>query len=256
MREEKTNILVINTPEGISFALRLAGPVTRFLAWAIDLACVSAISMIMSYAILSLGVFVPDLTAAMMMLTYFGISIGYGIIMEWYWRGQTIGKRILRLRVVDELGLRLQFSQVVVRNLLRFVDSLPLLYLVGGIACLVSRRTQRLGDYAANTVVVHMGSDFKYDLGSAASDKFNSFRDYPNLEARLRQLVSPDEAAVALQALFRREELDPDARIDLFKDFAAHFQALVTFPEDATFGLTDEQYTRNVVDSLFHVRER
>jgi hypothetical protein len=45
--------------------------------------------------------------------------------MEWRWRGQTIGKRVLRLRVVDAQGLRLHFTQVVLRNLLRFVDMLP-----------------------------------------------------------------------------------------------------------------------------------
>ena len=254
MREEKTNILLINTPEGISFALQLASPVTRFLAWAVDLACIAVLSTIASNVLFGLFAVSLDLAGALLILVYFGISIGYGIITEWYWRGQTLGKRLLKLRVVDELGLRLQFSQVVVRNLLRFVDSLPLLYLVGGIACLVTRRAQRLGDYAANTVVVHIGSGFKYDLDNIASDKFNSFRDYPHLEARLRQCVSPEEAALALQALFRREELDATARLDLFKDFTGHFQSLVTFPEEATFGLTDEQYTRNVVDSLYHAR--
>jgi uncharacterized RDD family membrane protein YckC len=256
MREEKTNILRITTPEGISFALPLAGPVTRFLAWAIDLICISVITGILSNVLSVFGMLSPDLISAVLVVIYFGTSIGYGILLEWYWRGQTLGKRLLKLRVVEEHGLRLQFSQVVVRNLLRFVDSLPLFYLVGGVACVVSRRAQRLGDYAANTIVVHIGSGFKYDLGEAASDKFNSFRDYPNLEARLRQCVSPEEAALALQALFRREELDAGARLDLFNDFATHFQALVEFPEEATLGLTDEQYTRNVVDSLFQAREK
>ncbi len=60
----------------------------------------------------------------------------------------------MRLRVTDVHGLQLQFSQVVIRNLLRFVDSLPALYLVGGAACLINRRAQRLGDFAANTIVV------------------------------------------------------------------------------------------------------
>ena len=73
---------------------------------------------------------------------------------EWYWRGQTVGKRVLKLRVMDEQALRLEFSQIVVRNLLRFVDFLPGLYLVGGTACVLSRRFQRLGDLAANTIVV------------------------------------------------------------------------------------------------------
>jgi hypothetical protein len=49
----------------------------------------------------------------------------------------------------------------------------------------------------------------------------------------------------------RREELDPLPRIELFRDMASHFRSLVDFPDDATFGLTDEQYVRNVVDSLY-----
>src|SRR5206468_9747860 len=87
-------------------------------------------------------------------LSYFVVSIGYTITCEWSWRGQTLGKRLLRLRVVDAEGLRLQFNQVVTRNLLRFVDSLPIFYFVGGVVCWFSPKCQRLGDIAANTVVI------------------------------------------------------------------------------------------------------
>jgi len=39
MSSGRTNTLIIKTPEGIEFSLHLAGPITRFLAWAIDLGC-------------------------------------------------------------------------------------------------------------------------------------------------------------------------------------------------------------------------
>src|SRR6266496_3333003 len=178
MQRNKTNTLLIQTPEGIVFSLLLAGPVTRFLAW-------------------------------------FIIQTGYGIVLEWFWRGQTMGKRLLRLRVMDAQGLRLQFSQIVIRNLLRFVDALPALYLVGGIVCLASRRAQRLGDLAANTIVVRNPKIREPDLDQLMAGKFNSLRDYPHLVARLHQRVSPTEARVALQALLRRDELDARARVDL-----------------------------------------
>ena len=254
MREGRTNTLVIRTPEGISFSLLLAGPVTRFFAWAIDLACIAAVAFILSFLHALVGLVSRDIGVAVATLLYFGVSIGYGILTEWYWRGQTLGKRILKLRVVDEQGLRLQFSQIAIRNLLRFVDALPLFYLVGGLACLISRRVQRLGDYAANTVVIRSRPSVEYDLEEIASGKYNSFRDHPHIEARLRQRVSPDEAALAVQALQRRNELESDARVALFRHFADHFRALIVFPEEATFGLTDEQYVRNVVDSLFRGR--
>ena len=173
---------------------------------------------------------------------------------EWAWRGQTIGKRLLRLRVMDAQGLRLQFHQVLLRNLLRFVDMLPALYLVGGLACLFSRRAQRLGDLAANTVVVHSAKYTEPDLDQLLAGKFNSLRQYPHLEARLRQRVSPAEARLALQALVRRDELDPAARVELFAELAEHFKSIVTFPPEAVEAMPDEQYIRNVVDILFRTR--
>ena len=254
MNEERTHNLVIHTPEGISFSLLLAGPLTRFFAWSIDLACIMVVTSLLTRLLYVLNVLSRDITAAVITLVYFGVSIGYGIFLEWHWRGQTLGKRLLGLRVVDEEGLRLQFIQVVIRNLLRVVDALPYFYLVGGVASVVSRHSQRLGDYAANTVVIRSQSSITYDLEEIVSGKYNSFRDYPHLESRLRQRVSPAEAVLALRAVQRREELDSQARVELFKDFASHFRSLVTFPEEATFGLTDEQYMRNVVDTLFQER--
>src|SRR5204862_805672 len=136
------------------FSLILAGPVTRFLAWAVDMACIGALSSAVGTLLGFLGLISPDLARGIIVLAYFVIQVGYGMVLEWFWRGQTLGKRLLRLRVMDEQGLRLQPSQIVIRNLLRFIDSLPVFYLVGGIASLVSRRAQRLADFAANTVVI------------------------------------------------------------------------------------------------------
>ncbi len=188
---------------------------------------------------------------AVTVLMYFLVSVGYGIVLEWHWQGQTIGKRLLRLRVMDVQGLRLRFSQVVIRNLLRFVDSLPAFYMVGGVACLLSRRAQRLGDFAANTIVVWHPRVSEPDLNQLLEGKYNSFHDYPHLEARLRQRVSPQEARIALQAVLRRGELDPQARIELFRDIALHFKGLVAFPQEVTDGISDERYVRNLVDVLF-----
>ena len=68
------------------------------------------------------------------------------------------------------------------------------------------------------------------------------------------QRVSPAEANVALQALLRREEFDPVARVELFGELAAYFRAKVDFPAEATDGTADEQYLRNVVDVLYRTR--
>ena len=122
----RTSTLTIRTPEGIVFSQWLAGPVTRFLAWLVDLLCISVLLMVLGTGLSFLGLFSQGFYAALYVLGYFAVSIGYGIFLEWAWRGQTIGKKLLRLRVVDVEGMRLQFNQIVTRNLLRFVDSLPL----------------------------------------------------------------------------------------------------------------------------------
>lgn len=244
----------LSTPEGVEFAFDLAGPVTRCTAWVMDLFCVMALSWAASMLLGLLFLISPDFAQAILVLIYFAISIGYGIALEWLWRGQTIGKRLLRLRVVDAEGMRLEFSQIVIRNLLRFVDNLPGFYLVGGLAMLFSPRAQRLGDIAASTLVIRLPRLEEPDLAQALGGKFNSFDAHPHLNARLRQRVSPREATIALQALLRRDSLDPDARVDLFRSLADHFRALVAYPPDATEGLSDEQYIRNVVDVIYKTR--
>ncbi len=242
----------IHTPEGVTFALPLAGPVVRFLAWITDLGCI--LTLFFTIQPLATNLFAlldPDLGAAVGVLTYFAITVGYGIATEWWLRGQTPGKRLFGLRVMDLNGLRLRFSQVVIRNLLRAVDSLPLAYLVGGLACFGSRHGQRLGDLAANTIVARRAALALPDLDGIAGGPFNSLRAFPRLTARLRQRVDPEEAGLALSAVMRRNGLNPDARVALFAELAAYFKTIVTFPATASEDIPDEQYVRNVVDVLF-----
>jgi hypothetical protein len=139
----------------------------------------------------------------------------------------------------------------VIRNLLRFVDSLPATYLIGGLVCWFNSKCQRLGDIAANTIVIRIPRVTEPDLDQLLAGKFNSLRQYPHLAARLRQNISPAEAAVALQALLRRDELESVARVELFTELAAHFRAKVDFPAAATDGIADEQYLRNVTDVIY-----
>lgn len=253
---ERTTTLQIRTPEGVRFSLLLAGPTSRLLALLVDLTCISVATTSISTVLRLTAIISQDLFMALTILASFAISIGYGIACEWYWRGQTVGKRLLRLRVVDVHGLKLQFSQVVIRNLLRTIDSLPLLYLVGGITSLVNIKCQRLGDIAAGTIVVRTPLLVLPDLEQLGSERFNSLREYPQLVARLRQKVSRDEGAIALRALIRREELEPAARLELFHELAERFRSHVRFPAEAVDGVADERYVRNLVELLFEPRGR
>jgi len=251
MAANRTDTLTIKTPEGIVFSLQLAGPLTRFLAWSVDMACIAAIAGGLNTLLGVLGLISRDIAMAATALAYFFVSVGYGMATEWFWRGQTVGKRLLRLRVADAQGLRLQFSQIAIRNLMRFVDSLPAFYLVGGLACLLSAKAQRLGDLAGNTVVVWIPRISQPDLKQLLKDSPNSFTAYPQLCARLRQRVLPHEANLALQALLRRDELADDARVKLFGEMAGYFRTMVAFPQEATDSISDEQYIRNIAAILF-----
>lgn len=252
MIHEKTNRLEIQTPEGLSFSLLLAGPITRFLAWILDELCIVTLLGAAGTILGLLNILSLDLAEAVFLWVYFLISIGYGMLLEWGWRGQTIGKRLLRLRVVDEQGLKLRFSQVLLRNLFRFFDLLPGYYMVGGLFCLFTPKAQRVGDLMARTVVIRHPEVMEPDFKQLLAGKFNSFRRYPHLCARLRQHVTPAEAAVVLQALLRRESLAPEARVKVFGDLAVHLKSVAKFPEEALEGLSDEQYLRNAADVLYN----
>lgn len=250
----RTSTLQIRTAEGVVFSQQLAGPVTRFLAWFVDLFCIMVMMIVAGWITSLLGFLSWNIAVAFSSISFFAISIGYGIVCEWGWRGQTVGKRLFRLRVVDVAGMRLQFNQIVTRNLLRFVDSLPMPYFVGGLMCWFNPKCQRLGDLAANTIVIRNPRVTEPDIDQLLTGKFNSLRQYPHLAARLRQNIVPAEAAVAVQALVRRNEFEPVARVELFAELAAHFQAKVQFPAEATDGIADEQYVRNVVDVIYRTR--
>ena len=247
----RTSTLIIRTPEGIVFSQLLAGPVTRFFAWFIDQLCIIAALSLLGVVFNLLDLVSWNFGFALYVLCYFVVSIGYTIFFEWNWRGQTIGKKVLRLRVTDVQGMRLQFNQIVVRNLLRFVDSLPSFYFVGGLTCWLTSKCQRLGDIAANTIVIRSPQIAQPDLDQLLAGKYNSLRQYPHLAARLRQRISPMEADIALQSILRRDQFESTARVKLFAELAGHFRSKVDFPADAVDGIADEQYLRNVVDIVY-----
>jgi uncharacterized RDD family membrane protein YckC len=248
MSDVKAAKLIIRTPEGIEFSLVLAGPFVRFLALIIDLVCILGATGLLSTVLSFFAMISPDLASALAVLFGFILFVGYGIVLEWFMRGQTLGKKFLRLRVMDEQGLNLHFGQVFLRNLLRTVDALPVLYLLGGTVSFFTVRNQRLGDKAAGTVVVRNAERFLPDIERLVDSKYNSLRDHPRPAALLRQRISGEEVSIALRAAIRREELDSDARFELFKELAEHFRDLVKFPCEAYEGVSNERFVLNVLE--------
>jgi hypothetical protein len=89
------------------------------------------------------------------------------------------------------------------------------------------------------------------DLNQLLESKYNSFREYPHIEARLRQNVTPLEAQIAVESIVRRNDLEPAARVELFRELSGYLKSLVSFPQEASDGISDEQYVRNVVEALY-----
>jgi uncharacterized RDD family membrane protein YckC len=251
MKSPRATSVTIETPEGVQFSYDLASPVVRALAWMIDVVSIGVLTKLAGKIAELFTRVNQDWAGAFLVILYFAISIGYGIVLEWRWRGQTLGKRVLRLRVVDAQGLRLQLPQIVLRNLLRLIDMLPFVYLAGGVACFCSRNAQRMGDLAAGTIVARERVSVLPDLDRIAPAKYNSLLAYPHLAARLRVLANPESVSIAVQALSRREGYEPRSRLELFEELARYFRALVRFPEAASQGVTDEQYVRSVVRVIY-----
>lgn len=243
--------LPIRTPEGIEFALPLAGPFSRMLALAVDLLAIAALDSLIAKLLAPLAFFGEDVFSGLHVVFYFALTLLYAAVAEWFWRGQTLGKRLLGLRVVDARGLRLEPAQVIVRNLFRLLDALPALYLAGGVSCVCDRYHRRLGDLAAGTVVIRTPPLAVPDLDKLLAGKYNSLAESRHLTARLRQRVTPELARIGLEALLRRDLLDPAARLALFGDLARRYRTLVPYPPELTEQIGDEQYVRDVVAILY-----
>ncbi len=251
---EQDQEIQVLTGDGVRFSLTLAGLYRRFLAWLIDGFVVMALSYITRLLLSLFLVISADLAGALQMLVLFLISFGYRICLEYIWDGKTVGKHVMNIYVMSLELTNLGFYQVVIRNLVRVVDSMPIFYGVGGLTCFLHPRNQRLGDLAGNTVVIYSPDLAEPNVRQFTEDYYNSFSEHPHIEARLRKKTCPEEGRVALQALLRRDRLDPNERVSLFKELAEHFQEKVSFPDETTFGLTPEQYVRNVVDTLYRQR--
>jgi len=153
--------LNIDTPELVDIQLPLAGIGSRFIALLVD----SLIWFVGFFVVVVLLViFLPGIAAfselsaewavAIIFILIFLVHWGYFTLFEAYWNGRTPGKRIARIRVIQRSGRAIGLFESMARNLVRYVDQLPLFYVVGVIAIFATRQHQRLGDLAAGTLVV------------------------------------------------------------------------------------------------------
>ena len=230
---------MVRSPEQVALELPIAGPTSRILAYAIDA---------VSIWICAIGLFLLALTATPIAewlmkrlgdaagelagkyphepgfgrgaLLLFAVAVAaqlllelfYFVLFETVWRGRSPGKRMLGLGVVTEAGLPVSFGASLVRNLLRSADILPSTYTTGLVSMLVTKRTQRLGDIAAGTLVVR----FDRPLAAApiADGSDEDARHFPFSREQLARVGSV-ERRLLRQTLRRLETLPPDRAEEL-----------------------------------------
>lgn len=147
----------IETPEGVELRLRVAGPVVRSLAWIIDLLIRGGVYIVLAIVLSKFGKFGWGL----LLVGLFLIEWFYPVLFEVYRHGMTPGKRAMGLGVVNDDGTPVGWSASMIRNLLRYVDFLPVLYGFGLISMLLHPDFKRLGDIAAGTRVVYRDAKTK-----------------------------------------------------------------------------------------------
>jgi uncharacterized RDD family membrane protein YckC len=149
----------VEIPGGINLEAQVVGPIPRFFAFAIDLVIRGIVIFALSILSIPFGSF--GLGGGFFLIFLFIIEWLYPVLFEVYMRGQTPGKRLLGISVINDDLSPVTLGTSMVRNLLRTVDFLPLFYLAGLICMLSNRRFQRLGDIAAGTLVISVPESAK-----------------------------------------------------------------------------------------------
>lgn len=142
----------------------------------------------------------------LLVLTVF--NIGFSVVSEVLFAGQTPGKNACLLRVVAESGEPATFEQLFLRNILRVFDFLPLFYVAAFVSMLVGPKCQRIGDRVACTVVM-----YEVRLSELLED------------AQVPQSIySTSDDGYLLEAfMVRSGELSDDVRIPLSRQLAQYF---------------------------------
>ncbi len=148
------NVQKIETPEGTLIALRPASPLVRAVALLFD----GVLQGFLYFGFLVVISLLGKVGQGANLLFSFLVFWFYHVFFEMLMRGQSPGKRIMKLVVIRENGSPVTWESSILRNFLRVVDLLPGTYLFGLVAAFTTKRFQRIGDLVAGTVVVHRES--------------------------------------------------------------------------------------------------
>ena len=237
MRFQISSSYHFETPENVSLEHRPAGAGTRFLAWFYDQIILSVFLFVMTIVLIFIfaavgdtiaaslreftknwfdeqGEMDPD-TAVMVVIGILSLMWGLGnffyfTLAELFWRGQTPGKKANKIRVVKLEGFSLDPLSILVRNVFRVADNIPLLWIVP----VLSSRGQRLGDMVAGTCVIREDVEELPQVRSDLSERKVADSTYRFDHARLSKLTSSDYEAIE-RILDRWDSLKSEQQLTL-----------------------------------------
>jgi len=237
------DLLTIRTPENVSFEFELAGLASRAAAWLIDVTVMAMLLITVIVVVGFFGVVAGGLAMALYFVLAFVVQWGYGAVCEFRFSGQTLGKRAVGIRVLQAAGTPITWSQAVVRNLVRVVDALPVIYLTGGLCTLLDENARRLGDIAAGTVVVRQRRSPRPSAVVAPIDRYNSFVTDPLVIHASQRITAPERDAM-IDLSLRRETLPLAVRYALFSKLARHLETRLGIERPGIF--SEERFVLNL----------
>ena len=223
--EERTRIA---TPEGVELELVLAGLASRFIAELFDALILGAVLVAMVVLAALAGGGAGALILVVALGGFLLITVVYHVAFEVLARGRTPGKRWAGLRVVLEGGGPVDLHASLVRNLIRLIEGLALLYVPAIIAVLATRRNQRLGDLAAGTLVIREpGRDAAAPVAPASWIATTA-------AGWDVTAITADDLVAIRSFLARREQFTPASRRGLAHDLADRLGPKVAGPRPGT----------------------
>ena len=201
-------VLTVRSLTGVEMTLPIAGPGMRSYAFLVDwqIRLLGALSLVLIVVLLRLvpaiskqaGSEMLDAGVALALAVYFL----YQPLAEVLTRGYTPGLRTAGARIVTLEGTTPGVGALLIRNVFRLIDALPMFYVVGLLTCLLTEKHVRLGDIVAGTVMVSVAQE--------AADSLE------RLAAHAQRSALPAEAAELVHDLLARwHSLEPQQRTRL-----------------------------------------